>query len=151
MMNKTIAEQFIDEWAKYGTNGRDCIANAISRLESRLSTLETLMKIGQDNDVSLANRIIALENIIACDGIDARLHQPPTPEQKPAETKNVNLSCEFDATVWAKEWIRVIKEHPQVPTDEGTMIGWFANAIMAGYDHDGLLYEHRARLAKDES
>lgn len=39
-MNKTIAEQFIDEWAKYGTNGRDCIANAISRLESRLSTLE---------------------------------------------------------------------------------------------------------------
>jgi hypothetical protein len=64
------------------------------------------------------DRLSALGNIIACDGIDARLH----------------LSCEFDAVVWVKEWLRVIQEHPQIPTDEGAMIGWFANAIMAGYD-----------------
>jgi hypothetical protein len=25
-------------------------------------------------------------------------------------------------------------QNPSIPKDEGTMIGWFANAIMAGYD-----------------
>jgi hypothetical protein len=45
-----------------------------------------------------------------------------------------NLHGEFDATVWAEEWMKTIKLFPDVPYDEGTMIGWFANAIMAGYD-----------------
>ena len=40
----------------------------------------------------------------------------------------------IDAQVWAKEWAKHIAEHPGIPTDEATMIGWFANAIMAGYD-----------------
>jgi hypothetical protein len=40
----------------------------------------------------------------------------------------------FDARVWAKAWLDIVKEHPEVPTDEGTMIGWFANALMRGYD-----------------
>lgn len=35
----------------------------------------------------------------------------------------------MDARVWAAEFI---KHHPDA--DEGDMIGWFANAIMAGYD-----------------
>ena len=39
-----------------------------------------------------------------------------------------------DAQVWAKEWMKTIKEHPEIANDEGAMIGWFANAIMAGYD-----------------
>jgi hypothetical protein len=39
-----------------------------------------------------------------------------------------------DARVWARDWLRTIAEHPDIPTDEGTMIGWFANAIMAGHD-----------------
>lgn len=46
----------------------------------------------------------------------------------------VNLASEFDARVWAREWIRIIKENPAIPTDEECMVGWFANAIMAGYD-----------------
>ena len=46
-----------------------------------------------------------------------------------------DLSQEFDARIWAKEWIKILIEHPDLPTDEGAMIGWFANAIMAGYDH----------------
>ncbi len=45
-----------------------------------------------------------------------------------------NLSGEFDAAVWAEEWLKTIKEKPEIATDYGTMIGWFANAIMAGYD-----------------
>lgn len=35
----------------------------------------------------------------------------------------------MDAAVWAAEYA---KRHPGA--DEGEMIGWFANAIMAGYD-----------------
>ena len=40
----------------------------------------------------------------------------------------------MDARVWAKAWKQHIKKHPKIPTDEGTMIGWFANAIMVGFD-----------------
>jgi hypothetical protein len=48
--------------------------------------------------------------------------------------EKINLSNEFDAMVWVKEWMRITKENPSIPTDEDTMLGWFANAIMAGYD-----------------
>jgi hypothetical protein len=46
----------------------------------------------------------------------------------------VNLHDTMDAQIWTTEWLKTIKEHPEIPTDEGTMLGWFANAIMAGYD-----------------
>ena len=36
--------------------------------------------------------------------------------------------------IWAKEWLKTIESNPTIPTHEGTMIGWFANSIMAGYD-----------------
>jgi hypothetical protein len=45
------------------------------------------------------------------------------------------LVGEFDATKWAKGWLQVLAENPGIATDEGTMIGWFSNAIMAGYEH----------------
>jgi len=38
----------------------------------------------------------------------------------------------FDARVWAKAFCDRFPGH-----DEGLMLGWFANAIMAGYDHAG--------------
>jgi len=44
------------------------------------------------------------------------------------------LIGEFDAKVWAEEFVKMVKAKPGIATDEGTMIGWFANAIMAGYD-----------------
>ena len=40
----------------------------------------------------------------------------------------------FDAKQWVEMWLDTIKNNPNIPYDEGTMIGWFANAIMAGYD-----------------
>lgn len=40
----------------------------------------------------------------------------------------------IDARDWAKMWLETVKKNPAIPTDEGTMIGWFANAIMTGYD-----------------
>ena len=49
-------------------------------------------------------------------------------------SKPINLHGTMDAEIWVKEWMKTIKKHPEIPTDEGTMLGWFANAIMAGYD-----------------
>lgn len=46
-----------------------------------------------------------------------------------------------NAVVWANEFISRIKDNPEIATDEGTMIGWFANAIMAGYDEARRKYE----------
>ena len=44
--------------------------------------------------------------------------------------KNSNfLLNEFDAAVWAKEFKRLFPDN-----DEGTMISWFACAIMTGHD-----------------
>lgn len=60
------------------------------------------------------------------------------------QEKPFNLQS-MDARDWATEWLRVIKDHPDIPTDEGTMIGWFANAIMAGYD------EAQRRSAKENA
>lgn len=40
----------------------------------------------------------------------------------------------MDAQVWTKEWLKTISSKPEIPNDEGMMISWFANAIMAGYD-----------------
>jgi len=47
--------------------------------------------------------------------------------------KTSKLHNTIDADVWAKEWLKTIKKNPSIPTDEASMIGWFANAIMAGY------------------
>ena len=47
---------------------------------------------------------------------------------------NLNLHDTMDATIWAKFWLRTIEANPELPKDEGAMVGWFANAIMAGYD-----------------
>ena len=40
----------------------------------------------------------------------------------------------IDASVWAKQWMRAFTADPLIAADEATMLGWFANAIMAGYD-----------------
>lgn len=50
------------------------------------------------------------------------------------ENRLEGLVGEFDAQVWAKEFVKIVKEKPEIATDEGTMISWFASAIMAGYD-----------------
>lgn len=45
-----------------------------------------------------------------------------------------DLVGETDAQKWAHEFVKVAHLRPDIPLDEGTMISWFANAIMAGYD-----------------
>lgn len=48
---------------------------------------------------------------------------------------NLNHPIEsFDATVWAKYFVALVRHKPQIPTDEECMTTWFANALMRGYD-----------------
>lgn len=55
----------------------------------------------------------------------------------------------MDAKKWAKEFMRTFKEKGLDTTeasdwiDEGLMLGWFANAIMAGYDEARRRYESK--------
>lgn len=57
--------------------------------------------------------------------------------------KILNFTQSFDARDWAKAFVETVREHPDVPLSEGAMIGWFANAIMRGYDEAGRGVERR--------
>jgi hypothetical protein len=51
-----------------------------------------------------------------------------------AELETIALVGEFDARVWARYFVATVRHIPEIATDEETMLGWFASAIMAGYD-----------------
>lgn len=67
---------------------------------------------------------------------------------------NMNyLVGEFDAQVWAKAWTEMMTnlspaQRSEFVTDEGTMTGWFANAIMAGHDHGVRQEQERPMIEK---
>ncbi len=44
------------------------------------------------------------------------------------------LHEDMDAQRWAKEFMQILDAHHNIEVDEGFMLGWFANAIMCGYD-----------------
>lgn len=46
----------------------------------------------------------------------------------------IHLVGEFDAQVWAETFQKVVVDGG-ITIDSELMLGWFANAIMAGYDH----------------
>ncbi len=45
-----------------------------------------------------------------------------------------NLTGNFDGSHWAKEFKVLLDLQPEWAKDEGYLTGWFANAIMTGYD-----------------
>jgi hypothetical protein len=45
---------------------------------------------------------------------------------------DMSIHTNPDARAWAKFFI---ERNPHSTVDEGTMIGWFANAMMAMHDH----------------
>lgn len=49
-------------------------------------------------------------------------------------TTNTDFTQSFDARDWAKAFVEHVEKNPSIATDEGTMISWFANALMRGYD-----------------
>jgi hypothetical protein len=54
------------------------------------------------------------------------------PTVRPTGSRPFNES--FDARDWATAFVEHVRANPDIATDEGTMISWFANAIMRGYD-----------------
>lgn len=61
-----------------------------------------------------------------------------------------NLIGNFDAAHWASEFAVMAKLRPRWTTDEGYLIGWFANAIMAGHDHAMNLEHSPTELTPDQ-
>jgi hypothetical protein len=55
-----------------------------------------------------------------------------------------------DAVKWAKEFNKVLVSKGEQPWDPGFLIGWFANAIMAGHDNAWMkaTNEYRSQLEK---
>ena len=49
-------------------------------------------------------------------------------------TTEIELHNTMDALVWANEFTRRFGRHLSKEIDEGLLVGWFANAIMTGYD-----------------
>jgi hypothetical protein len=52
----------------------------------------------------------------------------------------------FDAAVWAKSFVDHVAQHPSIPTDEETMLAWFASAIMRGWDEHARRYPDENRF-----
>jgi hypothetical protein len=53
-------------------------------------------------------------------------------------TTTTDLYSATDAQEWARQFIEIISDPANTgadPTDEGFMIGWFANAIETGRSH----------------
>ena len=48
--------------------------------------------------------------------------------------ENDILVGQFDADILAKEFVKTVKKKPEIATDVDAMRGWFANAVMNGYD-----------------
>jgi len=63
------------------------------------------------------------------------------------ESLDKKLIGNADAKIWAEEFVKMVKKKPSIATDEGTMIGWFANAIMAGYDSPNNISKQKVREA----
>lgn len=63
---------------------------------------------------------------------------------------SAHFAQSFDARVWAKEFVSIVKQNPSIATDEGTMIGWFANALMRGYDEMANRHDREVREAGRE-
>jgi hypothetical protein len=52
----------------------------------------------------------------------------------PEANNGVAVPQSFDARDWAREFVLTVRQNPAIATDEGTMIGWFSNALMRGFD-----------------
>jgi hypothetical protein len=47
---------------------------------------------------------------------------------------NPNLQRTMDAEIWTDEFMKAIKEHPEMTTNREALKEWFVDAIMSGFD-----------------
>lgn len=57
-----------------------------------------------------------------------------------------NFQQSFDARAWARAFLEQVQVCPALATDEGAMIGWFANALMRGFDEHASRMDSAARV-----
>jgi hypothetical protein len=88
----------------------------------RCSDCQLLLKMRDPDDYPYAAQEPSLKAPPSAEGDDA--------PAAASDTLGATLSATMDATVWAREFHQL---HPAM--DEGTMLAWFANAIMCGFDH----------------
>jgi hypothetical protein len=63
--------------------------------------------------------------------------------------EDTDLMQSFDASVWAQEFIKRVTINPSIALDEGTMLAWFASALMRGYDeHYWQSREYKRRVRR---
>ena len=55
----------------------------------------------------------------------------------------ITFQDSIDARVWVEKWLVALASNPDLPRDPDTMTGWFANAIMAGYEHACLIKDQQ--------
>lgn len=48
--------------------------------------------------------------------------------------KNYDVLKSFDAERWAAKFLETLHDNPEIVIDHDLMVGWFANALMRGYD-----------------
>jgi hypothetical protein len=82
------------------------------------------------NVTAAANRIVAWVDAHDLSGIDM---EQGLQGRTFSENDN-DLFSNFDSLVWAERFVLRVSENPAIPTDVGTMLAWFAGAIMTGYD-----------------
>lgn len=56
-------------------------------------------------------------------------------QSSPSDRTEVKLHETMDASIWADEFNKVLVSRGEQPHDLGWLIGWFANALICGYDH----------------
>jgi hypothetical protein len=70
----------------------------------------------------------------------------PISEEPPEkELSKSKLPQSFDARDWVNEWRETLKTAPTISWDNDTMLTWFSNALMAGFDE-----AHRREQGKEK-
>ena len=59
---------------------------------------------------------------------------PISDELPKKELSKSKLPQSFDARDWVNEWRETLRSAPTISWDDATMLSWFSNAIMAGFD-----------------
>jgi len=112
--------------------------------EAIASNLET-MHPDQARDFA-EGHLQAAQLILNGDHLDYLLNKEPA--------SKTELYGNMDAQVWAKEFCEKLKDSSFLVDAEdaiGTMIGWFANAIMTGYDNGYSAGLAAAQTVSDDS
>jgi len=70
------------------------------------------------------------------DFVEGHLRAQTEPDEECRTGETPQLCGNMDAQVWAKEFVERLKDPSFLADGDevGTMLGWFANAIMTGYD-----------------